>query len=220
MITHLHQFLSDGCTFKRASSKDGGEWQGPCPFCGEGKDRFSIWPHHPAGKGGRFSCWRCDRRGDGIDFLRELHQMSFHEACKTLGVPPPCRGNDGVRHPSGGAWTPRPRGEISPLWQAQAERLAEECAAKMTPGSAGMEYARSRGFTAETVHALGLGWIPSDRWQERSAWGLPPEDNMLGKPRKVWLPAGLVIPVRRKAGIVGIKVRRVGPGLGTGRVPK
>jgi hypothetical protein len=37
-------FLRD---YKRVSTKDGGEYAGPCWFTGEGEDRFRIFPHHP-----------------------------------------------------------------------------------------------------------------------------------------------------------------------------
>ncbi|MDY0307597.1 MAG: hypothetical protein RBR18_14280, partial [Desulfovibrionaceae bacterium] len=55
---------------------------------------------------------------------------------------------------------------------------------------------------------LGVGWNPRDRFEAREAWGLEPELNDKGNPRRVWLPAGLVIPSRRKSGLVAVKVRR------------
>jgi hypothetical protein len=40
-----------------------------------------------------------------------------------------------------------------------------------------------------------LGWNTTERFWTLSEWGLPDEVNpKTGKPRKVWLPAGLVIP--------------------------
>ncbi|WP_459854473.1 hypothetical protein [Humidesulfovibrio idahonensis] len=55
---------------------------------------------------------------------------------------------------------------------------------------------------------LGIGWNHADRWENREAWGLAPELNGNGNPKKVMLPAGLVIPTRRKSGITAVKVRR------------
>jgi hypothetical protein len=78
----------------------------------------------------------------------------------------------------------------------------------MTPGSAGMTYAENRGLTVDTVAKLKIGWNPEECWEEREAWGLAPGVNTKGNPKKVWLPAGLVIPSRRKVGIVAVKIRR------------
>jgi len=45
---------------KKVAGTAGGEWAGPCPWCG-GNDRFRLWPNsdHP-----RYWCRGCDRRGD------------------------------------------------------------------------------------------------------------------------------------------------------------
>ena len=34
---------SDVPSIKRVANTNGGEWAGPCPFCG-GEDRFRVWP--------------------------------------------------------------------------------------------------------------------------------------------------------------------------------
>jgi putative DNA primase/helicase len=65
------QFLSKGHT-------KGGEFAGPCPWCG-GEDRFVVWPNHPSGKP-EFMCRQCGKSGDAIQYLRDRHDMSFHEA--------------------------------------------------------------------------------------------------------------------------------------------
>jgi len=46
-----------------------------CPFCqvdGDGDARFHLMPPDRKGKV-RFKCFRCGRRGDEFDFLKELH---------------------------------------------------------------------------------------------------------------------------------------------------
>lgn len=50
----------------RRSSK---EQAGPCPFCGEGHDRFVVFLTGQNGTGG-FWCRQCDLRGDVIDLYR------------------------------------------------------------------------------------------------------------------------------------------------------
>ncbi len=191
---------------KHVAGTSGGEWAGPCPFCG-GRDRFRVWPDHPSGDaGGRFYCRGCGMAGDGITFLRESTGMSYPEACQTLQVAPgPMKRTAPTARPT---WTPKSALAPCEAWQEQAARFVAECAATMTPGSDGMAYAESRGLTADTVARLSIGWNPQARFETREAWGLPPESNSKGNPRKVWLPAGLVIPSRRRAGIVAVKVRR------------
>ena len=68
---------------RRAGSTAGGEFAGPCPWCG-GTDRFRVWPVHPSGRA-RFWCRRCERRGDSIDLLRELKGLTFREATAIAG---------------------------------------------------------------------------------------------------------------------------------------
>jgi hypothetical protein len=63
----------------------GDEYVGACPECG-GKDRFHIWPSD--GETGRFWCRQCDKRGDGIDYLRWQHNMTFQQACEATGKQP------------------------------------------------------------------------------------------------------------------------------------
>ena len=79
-------------TLKRVSSKNGGEYAGPCPFCG-GTDRFRVWPH--ASEGGHYKCFGpaegragCGRAGDAIQYLRDRNGLSYTAACQALGVEP------------------------------------------------------------------------------------------------------------------------------------
>lgn len=59
--------------------KTADEYAGSCPWCG-GSDRFLVWPSD--GDTGGFWCRRCDRKGDGIDYLRDVEDRSFREACE------------------------------------------------------------------------------------------------------------------------------------------
>jgi len=62
-------------SLKKVSSTTGGEFCGPCPWCG-GKDRFRLWPNHEKGTGGRYWCRQCDRSGDAIRFLMGAEPIS------------------------------------------------------------------------------------------------------------------------------------------------
>lgn len=194
--------------FKRVAGTSGGEWHGPCPWCG-GRDRFCVWPRHTSGAaGGRYACRRCERRGDAIQFLRDSDGLGYLQACRALRAEPkPLPRSRTV--PYGPSWVPRPREMPPGLWQERAGRFVAECSACMTSGSEGLEYALSRGLRPETVGRLRIGWNVCDRYEDREAWGLRPELKENGRPRRMWLPAGLVIPSRRKAGLVAVKVRRV-----------
>lgn len=180
------------------------EFAGPCPFCG-GADRFRLWPAE--GATGRWMCRGCGRQGDGIQFLRDVEDLSYVEACKRLGTTPKAGGTGQVRRPA--AWEPKPSTLPGETWIARAGQFVDRCAATLASGGPGMEYARGRGLTARTCSALRIGWNPSDLYQDRAAWGLPPEMNpKTGKPRRVWLPSGLVIPTLRDGRVVAIKIRR------------
>ncbi|MCL5124019.1 MAG: hypothetical protein M1511_05885 [Deltaproteobacteria bacterium] len=75
----------------------GDEYVGACPDCG-GKDRFHVWPSD--GETGRFWCRTCGRKGDGIDYLRWQHNMTFQQACDATGKTPTRRRTIKVDHSS------------------------------------------------------------------------------------------------------------------------
>jgi len=207
-MTTILELVPSAEVFKYAAGTSGGEWQGPCPWCG-GRDRFSIWPEHTSGAiGGRYACRQCGKNGDAIQFLRELEGMSYPDACKALQVDPKPLADRAHSTASPRPWTPKPATKPVDIWQVQAARFVTECAANMLQGSEGLAYAHTRGLTPDTVVRLRIGWNPEDRWESRESWGLPPEKNDKGNPKKVWLPAGLVLPTRRKSGFTAVKVRR------------
>ncbi|MBV9711108.1 MAG: hypothetical protein JO011_09365, partial [Ktedonobacteraceae bacterium] len=40
---NLYELISQNTSLRRVASTHGGEYAGPCPFCG-GTDRFRVWP--------------------------------------------------------------------------------------------------------------------------------------------------------------------------------
>lgn len=50
-----------------------------CPFHSEKTPSFMIFDDH-------YHCFGCGTHGDGIDFVRELHGLSFPEALEYLGI--------------------------------------------------------------------------------------------------------------------------------------
>ena len=68
---------------RRVASTNGGEYAGPCPFCGDGTDRFRVWPH--ADRPGWW-CRQCERHGDAIAYLMQRDSLDFRAACERLGA--------------------------------------------------------------------------------------------------------------------------------------
>jgi len=80
----LELLEADGFRLKLVSRTKNGEYAGPCPWCG-GTDRFRVWP---GSKGGRYWCRQCEKKGDGIQYLRDFRGLSYREACLVLGEAP------------------------------------------------------------------------------------------------------------------------------------
>ena len=195
-------------SLKTVSGSSGGEYAGPCPWCG-GEDRFRCWPDHPSGAtGGRFLCRGCGRQGDGLAFIMELEGVGYVEACKRLGTTPKAKTGGQTAQTK---WTPKLSTLPGDAWTSAAGRLVDRCAAALAAGGPGLEYARGRGLTIKTCVALRIGWNDCDLYQDRAAWGLPEEINeRTGRPRRVWLPSGLVISSRKDGQVVAVKIRRSG----------
>ena len=205
-VLTLYQTLSPAGEIK---SKGNGEYCGPCPTCG-GRDRFLVWPEHPSGAtGGRFLCRGCGVQGDAVEFLRTFRGMSYREACEALRIEP----NRHNRHVIANSaarkeWAPDPERLPSAGWMERAAAFVRECAAGVESGD-GLKSLYARGLTVETAHTLGIGWNPADRYGRRADWGLDEEVNPeTGRFRKVWLPRGLVLQIRRKAGVTALLIRR------------
>lgn len=199
---------------KRIAANSGGEYAGACPFCG-GEDRFRVWPEHPSGaKGGRFWCRGCGRQGDGIQFLRDVEGMGYPEACRALGLDVPRRDSRLSRLSRQAArprkWEPKAATMPSAKWSEAAGNFLGIGMVALDRCQDGQAYVASRGILPATVAALALGWNEADLYWPRELWGLPPEvSEKTGKPRKVWLPRGLVIPSFDATGRVwALKIRR------------
>ena len=78
-------------------------------------------------------------------------------------------------------------------------------------GAEALAWLRNERFLAdETIKAARLGWVPKDVWRDRAAWGLDEQMNDRGRPKKVWIPAGLVIPLLQGSEVHRVRVRRTG----------
>lgn len=184
-------------------SKGLSEYAGPCPLCGGAtSDGFIVWPDRD--KGGAFLCRKCGASGDGIQFLRDCHGMTYREACKALHMEP------GRLRAVTTSTAPKPT-PVAKLptaeWMRHAATFLNSCQAGLETNPAAVCALASRGLTPDTALACGLGWNPADRYECRAAWGLP---TVPGKDKMV-LPAGLVIATRRKSGVVALTIRTIAP---------
>lgn len=211
----LELLQADGLAPRKVSGSKGGEYHSPCPGCG-GTDRFHCWPEQNGGEGSWW-CRGCDAGGDSIQYLVNFRGLAFRAAAALVGRKlEPCapRPLQPPRRPSEAApWQPEPAREPSERWRARAGELVAAAHAQLLRNPEPLEYLARRGLPLEAVERYCLGWLPEDVYRERSAWGLPHELNpRTDKPRKLWIPAGLVIPIFHCGQLHRVRVRRLKPG--------
>lgn len=145
-----------GGDLKRKASTNGGEYTGPCPFCG-GSDRFNVQPYRRP-----FGLWMCRNCTGGkwqnaIDFVIKRDNLDFKTACAALagGDLPTTR----ERRPTPPAPAYNPPADN---WQAQALRAVEICQANLWGGSgaAALDWLLGRGLSGETIQRYKLGYSP------------------------------------------------------------
>ena len=194
----LDLITQDGLDPKR---KGPDEWCSPCPACG-GNDRFVIHPEK-----GRYWCRGCGIKGDVVQYLRDHRGMSFHQAAEYAGrtVESSFAGRQlrTPQKPDRTKVTPPPE-----AWVTQSGQLITEAHKALVAKPERLEWLRvNRGLTRETAERFRLGWIERDIYLDRTVWGLPDELRADGKPRKLLIPAGLLIP-----GPGRLRIRRMEPG--------
>src|SRR5919201_4167899 len=126
--TDLLGLIGADTRLKKVASTGGGEYAGPCPFCG-GRDRFRVQPEK-----GRWWCRGCSqspRWQDAIAYVRQREGLGFAEACQRLGASPSELGLARPLSPRRGlaAGPPsRPRSPAAPIVQAPPSlpELAED----------------------------------------------------------------------------------------------
>jgi hypothetical protein len=67
----------------------------------------------------------------------------------------------------------------------------------------------ARGLKDETIEECKLGLNPQKSFPSRESWGLETViKEETGKPKKLWLPRGIVIPCYRRGELVRLRIRR------------
>jgi DNA primase len=178
---------------KPVASTGGGEYAGPCPFCG-GKDRFRIEPHHqPEPR------WMCRHCTDGkwkspIEFgMRLWPGLKFPEVCERL---------TGGQLPTGPARVyeapPMPAAAPAPeAWQQIGKAFVDACACELwsANGTRALDWLHKRGLKDETIKHFRLGYNPQDR-----------RDKWTGE--EIFIDRGITIPCFVRDALWYIKIRR------------
>jgi hypothetical protein len=209
-MTIIELIQSDGFFSKRVGSTGGGEYAGPCPWCG-GDDRFRCWPSQ--GDFGKYWCRGCGRFGDAIQYLRDYRRMSFPEACSFLGREVTHPSTLAGSRPTKPQWAPRVTTAPTDRWQERARRLAEESENWLfhhhTFAQTMLGWLKERrGLSEETIKKHRLGLVLIDRFEGHEQWGLEPVLKDDGTPKKIWIPRGLTIPLWQEGKIYRIRIRR------------
>ena len=162
--------------------------------------------------------------GAAVKFLKAHRGMDTAEARDFLNVRPDDLGPyksafptvSSLRAPSKQKlFKPRESKTPDDTWQDNARSFlawAQKQLWNTTEGESARNWLHDRGLTDETIKATGLGWNPTDFYRRRKDWGLPEKIKKNGRPKKLWLPGGMVIPYVISGKIIRLRVRRPDPG--------
>ncbi len=210
----LELLRADGITLRKVASTHGGEWAGPCPLCREGNDRLRVWP---VKGGGRWWCRICGKSGDSIQYLIDVRGLSYPEACNAIGIEIRKRGAlTRSRSSEKPVFVPKETQMPSLQWQEKAAAFLASTGRvlRTDTGRVARRFLHGRGLADETIEGARLGWNPEDVYEAREAWDLPPARRDDGRMKRLWLPAGLVIPAMDQDLVVRLRIRRKDPGDG------
>lgn len=160
--------------------------------------------------------------------MRELEGLGFREAVQRLGLPDTAPMHRAAPTRAAGPqadqqeYTPAQAVMPGPQWRERGAALVAWAAAQLAQAPRVLDWLlQERGLTASTAHAARLGWIPQDFYRPREAFGLPPERKPDGKPKRVWIPKGLCIPVFAASGeLLRVKIRLAPAPAGAPERPK
>lgn len=185
---------------EKVANTGGGEYAGPCIFCG-GRDRMRAQPNQQP-----FPIWMCrkctgGKWQDAIELGRRLWPgLKFPEICERItgGNLPEMTGPRPERQPQPAAIPP------GFDWQQTARGFVDCCEAELwgLAGARALAYLRERrGLRDETIKAFRLGYNPHNIFEAPEKWGLPGEG-------KVFIPRGVVIPWIVKSNFWAVNIRR------------
>jgi len=212
----LDYALLHGFNPKYAASTEGGEYKGHCPSCGVQKDHCAYWPNHPKTKhkGGSYWCRDCDSKGDLLALVMMLERVDYKEACRIAGQQPKESGGGRHNHPVKS--TPARREmKVAAMnggdtWLNSADAFVDQSSKNLWKNPEALaRLQQSKFLTQKTIARYRIGYNETAMYVDRSRWGLSEELNDKGRPKKIWLPRGIVIPRYSHDGkLCGIKIRR------------
>ncbi len=199
-----------------SASTDGGEYKGFCPICGVKKDHCMYWPNHSKTKhkGGSYWCRDCDSKGDLIAFIMNFERVGYKEACEIAGVQP--KKLSGIRYNHQAKSTPAMREmkvaaiEGGEAWlNSAAAFIDKSCRALEKKPEIITWLQRNKFLMKKTISRYRIGWNDTTAYVDRALWGLPVALNENGRPKKLQLLRGIVIPGYSHAGdLCRIKIRK------------
>lgn len=180
--TDLLALAERDTTLKRVATTGGGEWGGPCPFCG-GRDRFRVQPAER-----RWLCRHCTsgKWQDTIAYVMQRDNIDFKAACELLGGPElPKIESSRRKPPAAPAYSP-------PNWQAQALKAIEICQRNLwaPDDERPLLWLLARGLKDSTLEHFKIGYSPG------------------GKIAGLYMPRGIVIPCLVAGEVWYLKIRR------------
>ncbi|WP_051183024.1 CHC2 zinc finger domain-containing protein [Desulfocurvibacter africanus] len=185
----FHVESTPGGAFHYDYAKDSGS----CFSCGEHGDLIHIF-NRLAG-----------RDGDDDDGFREFRdrfapsaELGQRQAAPRVPAPRP-------------EWTPRMVRPAVDSWLERAEKLVSTCSDRLMQSPDLRTMLARWSIEVDTARLCRLGWLPTDKYSPRESWGLPTELRKDGKPKRFWIPQGLVLPYVLDGKVVAVKIRRPNP---------
>lgn len=166
----LLSLVKQDTVLRRVASTNGGEYSGPCPFCG-GRDRFNVWPNHPSGRG-HWWCRQCERSGDAIAYLVERGDLTPQEAGQMRHGDTAHQNTPGQRKRAQ-PWRSQAKSPVEvpqnaprPAWDPSAAlAVVTDCEAALwtEAGEKARAWLHKRGLTDDTMRRWRLGYNATRR---------------------------------------------------------
>lgn len=184
-----------------------------CPFHSESTPggAFSYNPETDVAK-----CFSCGEGGDlirlfcavrGYDLDSKEGFKAFREEYAANVSDPPLDVLPERRKQQ--EWEPKKVTSAPVSWHEGAGRFVKNSCERLLKNRDVLSQLAALGISRETAELCKLGWNDKDKSVPRAAWGLPEILNkQTGKPKKIWLPEGLVLPMFDAGQVVKIKIRR------------
>jgi len=144
-------------SLRRVANTGGGEYAGPCPFCG-GEDRLRVQP-----KRGTWWCRQCSEKwDDAIGYVMKRDKLRFPQAVQQL-VDGTGKDTSFLLHRGAmGGEAPHDATPVSPSarWQSLMGQYALGCAQVLySPvGTQGLDWLHARGLRDEVIRKANLGY--------------------------------------------------------------